>query len=245
MNGGTPDFETESRSSSPDQHDSKSGNDRALDDSYPNGSSSALVGPVAARPLPRAGSVRAEPRTVGGDMFGALEDDEDEEAADAPPALREERPPMYGDHFDEVDEGIAMDDGEADDTEDYSLRAHNIINPMPAPTWSFDQLNRPFGPQSYDDDQTSNVAADGDDEDEEYNASGGKMTEDFAYDEQHDGSFVHDDSRWTAEQVEESRKPSSPVPPAAAAADQDEKEEILPSVEVDMADSGEWMKHDS
>jgi hypothetical protein len=89
------------------------------------------------------------------------------------------------------------------------------------------------------------VAADGDDEDEEYNASGGKMNEDFSYEEQHDGTFVHDDRRWTAQQVEESRKPpSSPVLAATAAEDHDEEEDIIPSVEVDMADAGERVKHE-
>jgi len=175
----------------------------------------------------------------------AVVEDEDEDAADAPPALHEERLPMYGEHFSEVDEGIGMDDGEADDAEDYSLESHKIHHPMPPPNWSFDSLRRPYGTQSYDDDQTSNVAADGDDEDEEYNASGGKMNEDFSYEEQHDGTFVHDDRRWTAQQVEESRKPpSSPVLAATAAEDHDEEEDIIPSVEVDMADAGERVKHE-
>jgi hypothetical protein len=245
MDGGAPESETESRSSSPDQTD-KSGNGKGLGDLYPNGSSSALVGPVAARPLLRASSVRAEPQTVGSEVFRGLEDDDEEDAADAPQPLHEDRLPIFGDEFGEVDEGIAMDDHDADDAEDYTLESHNVINKVAAPTWNFDSLNRPYASQSqsYDDDHASNVAADGDDEDEDYNAAGGKMNEDFGYEEQQDGAFVHDDRRWTAQQVEESRRPSSPVGLVTAVAEQDEEEEIVPSVEVDMADASERAKHE-
>jgi hypothetical protein len=233
MNGATPDSDGgDSRASSPDLHDSKSGNGRALGGLYPNGSSSALVGPVAARPHLGVGSVRAEqPQKTGGveGVFASLDEDEDD---DMIPTLHEEHLPAYG----EVDEAIGMEQDDIEDAE-FNLTAHRIHNPVPPPSWSFKFLNSEPNPidAAYDDDQASNVAADGDDEDDEFSPPNAKLATEFADEEAHDGAFVHDDRRWTTKQVEESRRQSSPVAlataAAAAAAEPDEDEDVMDSVE--------------
>jgi hypothetical protein len=232
MEGEDPDSESESRASSPDQHDSKSGNGQRLDDLYPNGSSSALVGPVAARPLPGAGSVRAEPQRGVHESFAALDDDDDDD--DAPPPLHEDRLPPYRDSLD--DEGIALDDADTEDTEYYDLQPHSILHPISEPTWHFPALNASaVGTNQREDDidHASNVAADGDDENEDYNSSAGRLNEHLS-----DGKFMHNDSRWTAAQ----RRASSPVALATAAAEEVD-DDVRDSVEVDMSDASEHDKH--
>jgi ubiquitin carboxyl-terminal hydrolase 4/11 len=229
MNGATPDSDSgESRASSPDLHDSKSGNGRALGGLYPSGSSSALVGPVAARPHLGVGSVGAEQlrKTDGVDsVFARLDEEDDEDMG--PPLLHVDHLPAYS----EVDEAIDM---EQDDDTEYDLTPHKIHNPVPQPAWSFNNLN---GEETaaYDDDQASNVAADGDDEDDEFSPPNAKLTTDFGDEETQDGAFVHDGRRWTTKQVEESRRPSSPATlataAAAAVAAPDEEEDVMDSVE--------------
>lgn len=199
-------------------------------DSYRNGSSSALVGPVAARPHLAGGSARS--RSALGAEYDKLGDDTDDmddlaNDNDDPPPLSKTR--SANSAFGMVDEAIEMgdheDNGEEVDLAPHSI-SHNVHNPVSQPTWSFGDLNKQ--PDSllpgYDDDNASNQAADGDDEDEDFHGPH-SLRKDYGSDEdRNDGGFVHQTEGWSVKQVEESRRPSSLV-------GEEEQEDVMDSVE--------------
>jgi ubiquitin carboxyl-terminal hydrolase 4/11/15 len=153
------DGEADSETSTDASDLGKSGNGRRLGDSSPNGSSSALVGPVAARPPLGVGSAgAAKPQQTG-----ILDEDDDNLL------------PAY-----DEDEGIAMDPREGTFS---VLHAGAVMNPVISPAWNFDRLESLTGGPPQVDDEGSDVAADGDDDDEEYPGLGRRLREDFGDDD--------------------------------------------------------------
>jgi ubiquitin carboxyl-terminal hydrolase 4/11 len=156
------DGEADSETSTDASDLGKSGNGQRLGDSSPNGSSSALVGPVAARPplgVGLAGAVKPQ-------QMGILDEDDD-------------NLPTY-----EEDEGIAMDPREGSFS---ILHASAVMNPVIGPSWSFDRLESLTGGPPQVDDGGSDVAADGDDE--EYQGLGRRIQEDFGDDDEDQGPY--------------------------------------------------------
>jgi hypothetical protein len=138
-----------SRSASPSELD-KSGNGRRLGDSSPSGSSSALVGPVAARPLHGAGSAGAGPQALQArgkmhqrQQMGVttlMSRNEDEDELSELHHIGGQSSSRGVGASDDVDEGIGLTMDDDDDEENSAYQHGGSLWGMTAPSWSYTDL---------------------------------------------------------------------------------------------------------